>query len=512
MMATVNVIPEAKQSPSAMRGLINYCLRKEKTFDVNSGRKLITGINCIGENAYAEFMTTKAVYHKESGVNFYHFSQSFSPEEKITPEQVHEVGIEFAKRAWPGHEVLVCTHMDEPHLHSNFVINSVNFENGSKIHFTPNSLKVLRDISDEICISHGFSVLPPYEKGGRSISTREYRAAEKGQSWKFRLMSDIQEGMKYSGNREQFTKEMAKRGYQMKWTGERKYITFSCPNGKLCRDIKLHDDKFLKEMIENEFKIREQLAKELFGTRINQQELFKSGETFTTDLSGRDMFYTKGTEVNRNTTDEGYGGISTEAARIDFGVGNERYNSRESSRLNESTTTGASQDDKLYSEQTYGDGEGCGECFETGWEDEREFYFRILLGDENQLGSIGGSDRYAEETSVEAPGNYDRSSNILLDAGVGTHAAVASLMDNDQDDDPEEKKKKLDAKDAGANFGFALGGAIGLAAALIAKSKKQDEDIIESPREEPEKTEEIGIDIYEDNEDLDEDEGFTMQM
>ncbi len=35
-MATVNVIHEAKQSPSAMRGLINYCLQKEKTFDVNS--------------------------------------------------------------------------------------------------------------------------------------------------------------------------------------------------------------------------------------------------------------------------------------------------------------------------------------------------------------------------------------------------------------------------------------------------------------------------------------------
>ena len=125
-MATVNVIPEAKQSPSAMRGLINYCLRKEKTFDVNSGRKLITGINCIGENAYEEFMTTKAVYHKETGMNFYHFSQSFPPEEKITPEQVHEVGIEFAKRAWPGHEVLVCTHMDETHLHSNFVVNSLS--------------------------------------------------------------------------------------------------------------------------------------------------------------------------------------------------------------------------------------------------------------------------------------------------------------------------------------------------------------------------------------------------
>jgi len=511
-MATVNVIPEAKQSPSALRGLINYCLRKEKTFDVNLDRKLITGINCIGENAYAEFMTTKAVYHKEAGMNFYHFSQSFSPEEKITPEQVHEVGIEFAKRAWPGHEVLVCTHMDEPHLHSNFVVNSVNFGNGSKIHFTPNSIKVLRDLSDEICISHGFSVLPPYQKGGRSISTREYRAAEKGQSWKFRLMSDIQDAMKCSGNRNQFTKEMAKRGYQMRWTDERKYITFTCPNGKLCRDIKLHDDKFLKEMIENEFKIREQLTKELFNGRINQEELFEFGRTRTTDLSSGDMLHTEETEVNRDTTDEGYGGISTETARTDISAGNERYDSREPNRLDESTTTGASQYDQLHTEETYGDGEGCGECFKTGWEDEREFYFRVLLGDENQLRSLGGSDRYAEKVSVEVPGDYNRSSNILLDAGVSTLTALASLMDNDQDDDPEEKKKKLDAKDAGSNFGFALGGALGLAAALLAKSKQQDKDINETPTQEPDETEEIDIETYEESEDLDEDEGFTMQM
>ena len=511
-MATVNVIPEAKQSPSAMRGLINYCLREEKTFDVNSGRKLITGINCISENAYAEFMTTKAVYHKETGMNFYHFSQSFSPEEKITPEQVHEVGIEFAKRAWPGHEVLVCTHMDEPHLHSNFVVNSVNFENGSKIHFTPNSLKVLRDISDEICVSHGFSVLPPYQKGGRSISTREYRAAEKGQSWKFRLMSDIQDAMKCSGNRNQFTKEMAKRGYQMKWTDERKYITFTCPNGKLCRDIKLHDNKFLKEMIENEFKIREQLTKEILDGRINQEELFEFGRTRTTDLSSGDMLHTEETEVNRDTTDEGYGGISTETARTDIGACNERYDSRESSRFDESAIAETSGYDQLYPEEAYGDGAECGECFETGWEDEREFYFRVLLGDENQHRSPGGSDRYAENTSVEVPGDCDRSSNLILDAGVGTLTAVASLMDNDQEDDPEERKKKLDAKDAGSNLGFALGSAIGLAAALIAKGKNQDEDITETPTEEPDEAEEINNEPYEEDEDLDEDEGFSLQM
>ncbi len=258
-------------------------------------------------------------------------------------------------------------------------------------------------------------------------------------------------------------------------------------------------------MIDNEFKIREQLTKELLDGRINQEELFKFGRTHTTDLSGRDMLYTNETEVNRDTADEGYGGISTEAVRTDFEVGNERYDSREPSRPDESTIAEASRYDQLHAKEAHGDGAGCEECFETGWEDEREFYFRVLLGDENQLRSTGGSDRYAEETSVEVPGNYDRSSNILLDASVGTLTAVASLMDNDQDDDPEEKKKKLDAKDAGSNFGFALGSAIGLAAALIAKSKKQDEVITEIPTEEPDEVEGINNDTYEEIEDIDED-------
>ena len=265
-------------------------------------------------------------------------------------------------------------------------------------------------------------------------------------------------------------------------------------------------------MIENEFKIREQLAKELFDGRINQEELFEFGRTRTTDLSSGDMLHTEETEVNRDTTDEGYGGISTEVVRTDITACNERYDSRESGRLDESAIAETSGYDQLYPEEAHGDDAGCGECFKTGWETERDFYFRILLGDAEQLGSLRGSDRYAEKASIEVPGDYDRSSNIILNAGVGALAAVASLTDNDQDNDPEEKKKKLDAKDAGANFGFALGGALGLAAALLAKSKQQDKDINEPPKEEPDEAEEIDIDTYEESEDLDEDEGFSLQM
>ena len=93
---------------------------------------------------------------------------------------------------------------------------------------------------------------------------------------------------------------------------------------------------------------------------------------------------------------------------------------------------------------------------------------------------------------------------------------MASLTDDDNDDDPEEKKKKLDAKDSGSNFGFALGGALGIASALLAKSKQQDKGISETPKDEPDAVQEIDIDIYEESEDLDEDEyeyeGFKLEM
>ena len=511
-MATLNIIPETKQSPSAMRGVINYCLQEKKTFDMNSDRKLITGVNCIGQNAYTEFMTTKAVYHKERGVNFYHFSQSFSPEEKITPEEAHEVAIEFVKKALPGHEVLVCTHMDEPHLHSNIVVNSVNFENGTKLHLSPSSLKVLRDMNDEVCKSHGLSVLPPYEKGRKGMSTREYRAAEKGQSWKFRLMSDIKYAMERSGNRKQFTKEMAKQGYEMRWTDERKYITFTCPNGMKCRDIKLHHDKFLKEAIENEFKIREELTNGSQTGRINEKELEAYGRVRQQSIRTEGVFHTRETEVSGTENDTGYGRIPTGTVHVDKDTG---YENRDIEYVENGARESAEREPEYHEQPDINE---CdyrsedGEFVATGWEDERQVYFEILRNPGHRGNEAEQTDERFRETSVEVPGDIGRSGNLILDAGVGTLTAVASLMDNDQDDDPEEKKKKLDAKDAGSNVGFALGSAIGLAAALIAKSKKQDEDITEAPTEEPDKVEDINNEPYEESEDLDEEEGFKLEM
>ena len=119
-MATVMFIPESTQNRFAMRAVINYCQQEYKTFDSKSKRRLVSGVNCDGENDFREFMATKKIHGKDNGIFFYHYAQSFSPTEKITPEQAHEIALEFAEKAWPGHEVLVATHCDKEHIQDEF--------------------------------------------------------------------------------------------------------------------------------------------------------------------------------------------------------------------------------------------------------------------------------------------------------------------------------------------------------------------------------------------------------
>lgn len=136
-MATVTYIQEHKQSPSAMRGVINYCCQKQKTFDPASGRVLIGGIHCDGANAFDEFMLTKQVFDKTGGVSFYQYTQSFDSLDTISSAEAHALALEFAKRAWPGYEVLVCTHCDTDNPHSHFVVNSVSWQDGRKLRQNP---------------------------------------------------------------------------------------------------------------------------------------------------------------------------------------------------------------------------------------------------------------------------------------------------------------------------------------------------------------------------------------
>ena len=217
-MATVTYIKETKQHVSAMKAVMRYCQREDKTTDPKTGVRYVSGLNCNGANSFTEFLATKTAYNKLDGINFYQYVQSFSPRENVTYEQAHAIGLKFAAKAWPGHEVQVTTHCDAQHVHTHFVINSVSFETGMKLRQTPTTLRQLRQVSDEICMEHKLTVLPTYKRGGRKMSNREYRAAKKLQSWKLKLMFDIGNAMKTSVNREDFILQMKRRGYEVWWS------------------------------------------------------------------------------------------------------------------------------------------------------------------------------------------------------------------------------------------------------------------------------------------------------
>ena len=126
-----------------MKAVINYCLNPEKT-NTDENAHAVSGQNCTPKFACQEFMTNKAVWNKEKGLCFRHYVQSFHPDEKITPDLANEIGLEFAKRAWPGYGVLVATHSDRDHIHNHFVIDTVHTETGKKLHENKQNMQRLR--------------------------------------------------------------------------------------------------------------------------------------------------------------------------------------------------------------------------------------------------------------------------------------------------------------------------------------------------------------------------------
>ena len=92
-MATVNNIPEKNQTPSAQLGVIEYCIQAHKTV-LDERTVFVTGVNCVTEMAHESFLATQNIFdHSPDGPRFYHYVQSFSPDEDVSPETVHEIGL-----------------------------------------------------------------------------------------------------------------------------------------------------------------------------------------------------------------------------------------------------------------------------------------------------------------------------------------------------------------------------------------------------------------------------------
>ena len=453
------------QSRAAMRGVMLYVMQERKTAWEDG--PLISGINCQPQSVYDDFLNTKLLYHKDGGVMFYHMVQSFPKGAAVDPRQAHEAARRLAEY-FAGCEVLVCTHVDREHIHSHCVINSVNFETGKKLHMAKEQIQELMRRNDAICLEMGLPVFEPTTQQARGMGGAEYHTALKGQSWKLRLMNAIDECMKYAADKDAFISLMESEGYQVRWESGRKYITYTTPEGMRCRDSKLHEEKYCKEVMEHEFRVRAEI---IHGRAEGPQprrcgEAEKSAEqrtaeyTDTADAPHRDPMSAAAGYEQADTAGGwnklGAGGNSEYAA----GVENAHRPVR-----------GA--------EVAHGDAEiadGDERTAGTGWEPEREIFLRVdRLAPELQ--PAGGpqvdhadADPWHSGTGGLVWRGGDPRPVPLMPAVAGL-AVAGTLMD--EDEDAEEKRRRMEAKIAAENLGAVIGFAAGAALAMKGKLDEQ---------------------------------------
>jgi hypothetical protein len=459
-MAVVKFIPSKKmQTRAGVAFILSYCARDSKT--IYNGKKYVSGFNCVASSAYSEFMNTKLQYEKTSGRMFYHLFQSFPKEENITPETAHKIAMELVKE-FDGYEVLVSTHSDKEHIHSHFIVNSVSHENGMKMHCDKDIIQKLRDRSDEMCHEYGLSVIVPQKKKMKPMSEREYRSASKGQSWKIQLAVQIDEAMKYARSREDFTQIMQSEGYQVKWTDERKNITYTTPDGKKCCDDKLHEEKYLKGNMENEFRIREEILGGIEETGVGATENSLQGRAVRdgdrAELESDDRL-TGGGDRNdetalreaRHADDRGqsdilYGEATGYSDRIDSEVDSRCTTEREKNLADAGTV---SAENEYSSNRIYRDNEdGSFESILTGWENERAVFTGFI--------SAEGRDEAFYQAAIS-----DFTDPVsLIGSGISLIAEAGNIIDNDHPVEdcttmkrPNSRKKKKEQGYSGPVMG-----------------------------------------------------------
>ena len=408
-----------------MKSVMRYVSQLSKT--LWDGQQLVSGIGCQPETAFDEFLSTKLLHHKDGGVMFYHMVQSFPKGADIDPRTAHEAARQLAGY-FEGCEVLVCTHVDREHIHSHCIINSVNFETGRKVHTADEQIQMLRARNDMICEELG---LPKFQRDEQQkssgMSNAEYYPAAKGESWKFELMCVIDECMRYAGNREEFLALLRAEGYDATWTDSRKNITYTTPDGRKCRDSRLHMTKYRKENMEVEFGYRTEIDTGRTGSAA--QEIDGRGAAAGTSSNGyREELECDAQNAARSVSAADAAGCGPENAP-DAGGRADRIERDADERRR---------------------------VCETGWEPERDVFFQLQGTDreyteccdfdfgERRTGDFYGDTRSEEENS---PVRVDLNRGIdLVRGAVQLGRAVEQMTDDAPQHDGTTMPLQIDSK------------------------------------------------------------------
>ena len=167
----------------------------------------ISSLNCGGEDFAVACMRANLRYEKNQkreDVKSHHYIISFDPRDGtdngLTVDRAQELGEQFCKAHFPGHQALVCTHPDghnhSGNIHVHIVINSLRIyevpllpymdrpadtREGCKHRCTNAAMEYFKSEVMEMCHREGLYQIDLLNGSKERITEREYWAAKKGQ-------------------------------------------------------------------------------------------------------------------------------------------------------------------------------------------------------------------------------------------------------------------------------------------------------------------------------------------
>lgn len=209
-----------EQQYQALADVLAYAENEEKTEKV----LYVQGINCHPQTAREDFIGTKLFYGKTDGIQAYHGYMSFK-EQNITPELAQKVGMEFVRRVWGERfQVVVTTHLNTGHLHCHYVINSVSYKDGKRLHGDEKAWIKFRHIADEVCRDFGlyYEPNPDYAKQ----NSYYYHKEKAGMPTRYSVLREtLDEIIAKSRSISEFRYYLEEKGYRYQLSENRKYWT-----------------------------------------------------------------------------------------------------------------------------------------------------------------------------------------------------------------------------------------------------------------------------------------------
>ncbi|MBG9512460.1 relaxase [Bacillus thuringiensis] len=260
-----------------LNGFINYGMQEHKT-----NEELVTSYECSIETIERDFRSVLVDYNEKNNCNknvsARMIIQSFDSDDNLTPEQVHQYGVEFADNYLKGnHQYTVITHIETDHLHNHIVFNDIDF-NTLKMFDSKraNTLDRLREENDKISEKYGLSIIEEGRKGRKKYVTfNEYVARSKKKSFKGNLEEIIDKNISKSNSFNEFLSFMRKEGYEHK---QGKYLSFMNPkSGKFMR-TKTMGFNYLESSIK--YRIENKGYAPIKTSIINRKWIDKSQEKF----------------------------------------------------------------------------------------------------------------------------------------------------------------------------------------------------------------------------------------